>query len=202
MRSIRAILPMFCFAVLLTSCIKVSRRKFSFNFVTGEIQQVYRDLSSNLSPRKDSNAKDCDDATECSPAKDWAGLKEMVAEKKPEFDSDVVEDISKVLFEENKVLCGRKIQKVKCPKCFPSKAAILSYLHDKDWRFDLVNDEVVLFLPPEKKIISTNGQSVTTSSNSVIIWPQDTTKFEYEVSEDSTGVTSLLPYYLKEKNGK
>ena len=97
------------------------------------------------------------------------------------------------------MLCARKIQKVKCPKCFPSKAAIMAYLHDKDWRFELINDEVVLFLPSGKKIESTNGQKVTTPNNSMIFWPQQSSNFEYVVTEQNSGGTSLLPNYLEEK---
>lgn len=56
-------------------------------------------------------------------------------------------------------------------------------MHDKDWRFELINEEVVLFLPSDKKIDSTKGQKVTTPKNSLIIWPQETRKFEYVVTE-------------------
>ncbi|MBU0544171.1 MAG: hypothetical protein KKH97_02380 [Proteobacteria bacterium] len=122
----------------------------------------------------------------------------MITEQKSEFDPEVVEDISKGMFEEKNVLCARKIQKVKCPKCFPSKAAILAYVHDKDWRFELINEEIVLCLPRGKKIVSTNGQMVTTPKNSLIFWPQETSSFEYVVTEQWTEGTSLLPYYLKE----
>ena len=192
MKTIRAVVVSTSFAVLLTGCVTVSQHRFSFDFDTGEVRRVYYDLTS----RQGANEKDY------SVTNDWATLKEMIAEQKPEFDPEVVEDISKGLFEENKVLCARKIQKVKCPKCFPSKAAILSYVHDKDWRFELINEEVVLFLPSGKNIISTNGQKVTTPKNSLIFWPQETRNFEYAVSEQNSGGTSLLPYYLEEKNVK
>ena len=177
-------------AVLLTGCVTVSQHKFSFDFDTGEVRREYSDITSRQEP----------DEKDYSVANDWATLKEMIAEQKPEFDPEVVEDISKDLFEENKVLCARQIQKVKCPRCFPSKAAILSYVHDKEWRFELINEEVVLFLPSSKNIVSTNGQKVTTPKNSLIIWPQETRNFEYAVAEQWSGGTSLLPSYLEEKN--
>lgn len=192
MKTIRVVVVSISFAVLLTGCVTVSQYKFSFDFDTGEVRREYYDLTS----RQGANEKDY------SVTNDWATLKQMIAEQKPEFDPEVVEDIFKGLFEENKVLCARKIQKVKCPKCFPSKAAILSYVHDKDWRFELINEEVVLFLPSGKKIISTNGQKVTTLKNSLIFWPQETRNFEYVVTEQWLGGTSLLPYYLEEKNVK
>lgn len=192
MKTLRFVLVSIGLAVVLTGCITVSQHKFSFNFDTGEVRWEYYDLTS----RKGTDEKDY------SVTNDWATLKQIVAEQKPEFDPEVVEDISKGLFEENKVLCARKIQKIKCPKCFSSKAAILSYVHDKNWRFELINEEVVLFLPSDKKIISTNGQKVTTPKNSLIIWPQETRNFEYVVTEQWSGGTSLLPYYLEEQNLK
>jgi hypothetical protein len=78
----------------------------------------------------------------------------------------------------------------------------MAYLHDKDWRFELMNDEVVLFFPSGKKIVSTNGQKVTTLNNSMIFWPQKSSNFEYVVTEQNSGGTSLLPNYLEEKNLK
>jgi hypothetical protein len=164
----------------------------SFSFDTGEVSREYCDLRS----------KQGGDEKNYSISNDWAELKRMVAEQKPEFDPDVVEEISKELFEEDNVLCARKIQKVKCPKCFPSKAAIMTYIHDKDWRFELINNEVTLFLPGDKRIVSTNGQKVTTLNNSMIFWPQEDSNFEYVIAEQYSGGTSLLPNYLEEINLK
>ena len=192
MKTIRNGVLIISLAVLLTGCLTASQYKFWFDADTGEIRREYYDLTS----RRGADEKDY------SVTKDWALLKEMIAEQKPEFDPEVIEDVSKTLFEENKVLCARKIQKVKCPKCFPSKAALLSYVHDKDWRFELINEEVILFLPSGKKIVSTNGQMLTTSKNSLILWPNDTKKFEYVVSEQWSGGTPLLLYYLEEKDLK
>lgn len=103
------------FAILLTGCITVSQYRFSFDFNTGEVRLEYCDIRS----RRGADEKDY------SVTKDWDSLKEIIAEQKSEFDPEVVEDISKGMFEEKNVLCARKIQKVRCPKCFPSKAAIL-----------------------------------------------------------------------------
>lgn len=192
MEMIRVAVVSIVLAVLLSGCITVSRYKFSLDLDTGEIIREYY----NLTSREGVDEKDY------SAAKDWATLREMVSEQKPEFDAEVIEDISKGLFQEKEMLCGRKIQKVKCPKCFPSAAALLSYVHDEDWRFELINGEVVVVLPGSKRIVSTNGQSLTTPKNSFIIWPQETRKYEYLVAEQWSGGTSLLPSYLEEKRGK
>jgi hypothetical protein len=192
MKIIGVLFVSISFAVLLAGCITVSEYRFSFNFDSGEVRREYHDLTS----------KQGFDEKDYSVSNDWAELKQIIAEKKPEFDPEVVKDISGELFEENKVLCARKIQKVKCPKCFPSKAAIMAYVHDKDWRFEMINEEVVLFLPLGKKIVSTNGQKVSTPKNSVIFWPQENSNFEYVVTEQFSGGTSLLSNYLGEKNFK
>ncbi|MFC1452018.1 hypothetical protein ACFLSJ_01585 [Verrucomicrobiota bacterium] len=179
-------------AVLVTGCVTVSQYRFSFNSETGDVMREYYDLTSRQGP----------DEKDYSVTNDWATLKRLIVEPEPEFDPEVVEDISRGLVEEDNALCARKIQKVKCPRCFPSKAALLSYLHDKEWRFELIHEEVVLFLPSGKRIVSTNGQKVTTPKNSLIFWPQETSNFEYVVTEQWSGGTSLLPYYLEEKNVK
>jgi hypothetical protein len=192
MKTIRIVAMSTSLAVFLAGCVTVSQYKFSFDFDTGAVRREYYDLSS----RPGADEKDY------SVTNDWATLNDIIAEKKPEFDPEVVEDTSKELFEEHNVLCARKIQKVKCPKCFPSKATLLAYVHDKDWRFELINEEIVLYVPSGKKIVSTNGQKVTTPKNSLIFWPQETSSFEYVVSEQWSEGTSLLPFYLKEKNAE
>lgn len=188
MKTIFCVVINISFAILLTGCITVSQYRFSFDFDTGEVRREYYDIRS----RRGADEKDY------NVTKDWDSLKEIIAEQKSEFDPEVVEDISKGMFEEQNVLCARTIQKVRCPKCFPSKAAILSYVHDKDWRFELINEEIVLFVPNGKEIVSTNGQKVTTPKNSLIFWPQESSRFEYVVTEQWSEGTSLLPYYLKE----
>ncbi|MCK7513101.1 MAG: hypothetical protein MZV70_59820 [Desulfobacterales bacterium] len=114
----------------------------------------------------------------------------------------MVEDVSKELFQEKEVLSARKVQKVKCPRCFPSRAAIMTYVHANGWRFEMINDEVVLFLPSGSKIVSTNGQKVTTAKNSMIFWPRESVNFEYVVTEQHSGGISLLPNYLEERKLK
>lgn len=190
MKTIGVLFFSFSLAVLMAGCLTVSQYRFSFNFDSGEVRREYCDIRS----------KQGGDEKSYSVLNDWSGLKQMIAEQKNEFDPDVVEDISKELFEENNVLCARKTQKVKCPRCFPSKAAVMSYLHDKDWRFELINDEVSLFLPSSRKIVSTNGHKFATPNNSMIFWPKESSSFQYVVTEQNSGGTSLLPNYLEEKN--
>jgi hypothetical protein len=174
MKRIAPALPLAFVAALLSGCLAVARYSFSFDFATGEAQWTYYDIGSDKSDCKD-------EKDECSMAKDWADLKEMVAKKQVNNDHDpnVVEDVSKTLFEQNKTLCGRHVEKVKCPKCFPSKVAVLSYLHDKDWRFEVINKEIVAFVPTGKKVLSTNGQKAITARNSIITWPEEATIFNY-----------------------
>lgn len=178
--------------LLLTGCVTVSQYRFSLHSDTGEVRREYYDLTS----RQGANEQDY------SVTNDWATLKKLVADREPEFDPEVVEDVSKALFEEKNVLCARKVQRIKCPRCFPNKAALLSFIHDKEWRFEMINEEVVLFLPSGKRVVSSNGQTVTTPRNSLIFWPQATTHFAYVVSEQYSGGTSLLSCYLEEQEKK
>ena len=119
-------------------------------------------------------------------------------ETKPEYDPDVVQEVSKTIFQEKDVLSGAKTQKVRCPKCFPTKAAVLAFLHDEGWRFEMLNEEVFLFVPKDKSVISSNGRIIKTANNALIVWPGDATKFEYVVADTSAGGEPLLPFYLRE----
>jgi hypothetical protein len=167
----------------------VSEYTFSLDAGSGEVKREYRNLTSRPGPNEQNY----------SVTNDWAQLKKMLASPDPEFDPEVVAEVSRELFQDDKVLSGRKIQKVKCPKCFPSKAALLAYLHPKEWRWEAINGEVLLFLPEGKKIIATNGQPLNSAKNAIIAWPEGTNRFDYVVSEQWSGGESLLPYYLKEQ---
>jgi hypothetical protein len=173
----------------MTGCLTVSQYSFSFDYSTGKSTRIYHDIRS----------KKGGDEKGYSVEKDWKELKRITQDKDPTLDPEVVDEVSKELFQEDGLLSGKKHQKVICPKCFPSKAALLSYLHPEEWRFEMVNDEIFVFLPSGNKIVSTNGISVTTQMNALIIWPSDTDKFEYVVSEPHSGGESLLPFFLKER---
>lgn len=175
--------------VLLAGCVTVSEQSFSLDAATGEVRREYRNLTSRQGPNEQ----------DYSLTNDWARLKEMAGDSKPEFDPEVVADVSRELYQDGKVLSGRKFQKVKAPKCFPSKAALLAFLHPQDWRWEIRNGEVLLFLPEGKKIISTNGQLLNSAKNAIIAWPQETNRFEYIVGEQWSGGESLLPCYQKER---
>jgi hypothetical protein len=180
-----------CF-MLMNGCLTAERYSFTFDYETGRVVMVYHNIGSQ-------KGSECDYSTE----KDWEDLKELIADTKPQYDPDVVEEITKELFEENGVLSGRKILKVKCAKCYPSKAAVLSLFHpdQEKWRFEMSNGELFLFLSYGNKIVNTNAKIVKTKSNQILVWPKDAKKIEFAVVE--SGVfkgASLLPYYQKEKD--
>ena len=175
--------------ILMAGCVTVSEYSFSFDYDTGEVRREYRNLASRQAPNEQNY----------SVTNDWAQVKKMQADPKPEFDPEVVADISRELYQDGKVLSGRKLQKVQAPKCFPSKAALFAYLHPQDWRWEMRNGEVLLFLPEGKKIIATNGHPLSSAKNAIIAWPQETNRFDYVVSEQWSGGESLLPYYQKEQ---
>jgi hypothetical protein len=179
-----------CF-ILMNGCLTAERYSFTFDYDTGRVEMIYHDIRSQKGSENDYSVE-----------KDWEYLKELILDTKPEYDPDVAEEIAKELFEENGVLSGRKILRVTCPKCFPSKAAIFSMFHDsQEWRFEIINDELLLFISAGKKIVSTNAKIVKTKSNQILVWPKDAKKIEFAVREGGMfGGVSLLPYYQKEKD--
>ncbi len=174
---------------LLAGCLTVSEQAFFLDAASGDVRREYRDLGSRQAP----NEKDY------SVTNDWAQLKQMLGDPKPEFDPEVVAEVSRELYRDGSVLSGRKLQKVRAPKSFPSKAALLAFLHPQDWRWEIRNGEVLLFLPEGKKIAATNGQPLNSAKNAIIAWPQETNRFEYVIREPWSGGESLLPLWEREQ---
>jgi len=180
-----------CF-MLMNGCLTAERYSFTFDYDTGRVEMIYHDIRSQKGSENDYSVE-----------KDWEYLKELIVDTKPEYDPDVAEEIAKELFEEGGVLSGRRILRIKCPKCFPSKAAILSLFHpDKEkWRFEVINKELFLFLSYGNEIVSSNAKIVKTKSNQILVWPKDAKKIEFVAREGGLfGGVSLLPYYQKEKD--
>jgi hypothetical protein len=176
-------------AVLTQGCLTVMEESFKLNAETGMVEQGYHDIRS----RKGLQEKDY------SIEDDWKGLKKLI-EEELELDKDVVKAMSKELFEEDKTLAAKVKMQIKCPKCFPDRAAILAFIYQehKDWRFEVINDELFLYVPPNRKIVSTNGKKVETKANSLIIWEEDATVLEFRVTGVNAGGQSLLPFYRKD----
>ncbi len=191
----KKIIFLFCLCacfMLMNGCLTAERYSFTFDYETGRAVMVYHNIGSLKSD-------ECDYRVE----QDWEYLKELIQDTKPEYDSDVVEEATKELFEENGVLSGRRIIRVKCAKCFPSKAAVLSLFHpdEEKWRFEIINDELFLFLSYGNKIVGTNAKIIKTKSNQILVWPKDAKKIEFVAREGGLfGGVSLLPYYQKEKD--
>ncbi len=189
MKRLIFILPIL---LILSGCLTREEYSFKFNYKNGRVEKIHH----NVCSKKGFDEKDY------SPEKDWALLKETIKEIREKYDKDVIESVSTELFQEGDTLSAKEIYKVKCPKCFPSKTAILSMLHDDEkWRFEIINKEIFAFVPPGKSILNSNGQNIVTEHNNIIIWPEDQEAFEYTVKESTAGGESLLPFYLKEKGG-
>lgn len=182
----------------LTGCITLSEYRFSFDYETGKLERVYHDLRSKKGPSEE----------DYSVENDWAHLKKLVADEKPEFDPDVVKKQYTELFEKDGVLCGRQSHVVGCPKCFPSKVDVLAYVEKDAWhsgRYEEINGEIILFLPGGKKTLWSNGRIIETNRNTLIVWEAETNRFEYlvrETSPQNTGGEPLLPFFLKEQDAE
>lgn len=185
-----AVVPLF-----LAGCLMVGQNEYKLDAQTGIFESTYHDIRSEFlgsTPDKEEGRQS-----------DWKQLKEMTQAASPDFDANVIENVSRGLFAEDKVLSGKKVYKVKCPACFPSKAALLTMLHSKEdekgeWHFEAVNDETLLVIPSGKKVVATNGTLLKTPNNNVIVWPSNTVTFEYRVDNSQVGGESLLPFYLQE----
>lgn len=176
---------------IISGCLTVAKSDYKFAYPLGQFEASYHDIRSAKGVTEE----------DYSLERDWAILKERVAKGEKEHDPEVIEYVSGNLFQEGETLSAKLEERVKCPKCFPSKAAILTMLHDDDWHWKDVKGDVLLALPSGKKVIITNGQTFATDKNNYIIWPEGTEVFEYSVAEKSKG-ESLLPHYLTERSGK
>lgn len=190
MKRILGVLSLFAGMFILTGCIVVAQQRFDFDYETGEVTFTYHDIRS----MKKSGEKDY------STQKDWELLLKLVEGKSKEYDAEVAVVTHRELFQEQKHLSGRKTIRIKCPKCFPAKDTVLSFLHEKEWRFETVNDEIILFAPPGKKVVSANGKILQTQKNSIGVWPVETTRFSYTIEDQNFGGDSLLSFYLKSRN--
>ncbi len=174
--------------VFISGCLTYEKSTWTFDYDAGRMIMVFQDIRSS----RNSDIEN-----------DWKNLKEDL--KNPDFpfkfNPEVFELTGKELFEENGVLSCRIILKVKSPERFPSKAAILSEFFRKEYPSVVSKGEIFLFIPLSEKIISSNGQIIKTKYNSILIWPEDTVKFEIVGPGEGSGVESLLPYYQKEKGG-
>lgn len=183
----------FCLVVLgclvfINGCLTYEKSTWTFDYDTGRITLVFQDIRS-------SRTSDIED--------DWKELKEDLKDPHSpfKFNPEVFELITKELFEENGMLSGRMILKVKSPERFPSKAAILSEFFRQEYPSVVSKGEIFLFIPIGEKLISSNAQILKTKHNHILIWPEDTVKFEIVGPGEGSGVESLLPYYQKEKEG-
>ncbi|MFB3883594.1 MAG: hypothetical protein ACE144_00120 [Thermodesulfobacteriota bacterium] len=184
----------FCLVVLgcllfINGCLTYEQSTWTFDCDTGRITLVFQDIRSS----KSSDVED-----------DWKELKKLKEDLKDpqspfKFNPEVFELITKELFEENSALSGRIILKVKSSEHFPSKAAIVTEFFRQEYPSVVSKGEIFLFIPIGEKIISSNAQIVETKHNHILIWPEDTVKFEIVGPGEGSGVGSLLPYYKKER---
>jgi hypothetical protein len=177
---------------LLTGCPTPRQYSFRINTATGACEVVYGDLRS-------------EEKSDSGMAGDWTILKGMAASRDSTFDSTVVKVVSQQLFKQDTVLSGKRVYKVKCPKCFPSKVAMLEYLRkaalalDERLSWREVNGDIYLFCAEDLGLRQTNGTVLHAPHSDIAVWSGADTLFEFAFGPDSVEAgRSLLPYYLKE----
>jgi hypothetical protein len=176
----------------LSGCITYERYSFKFNYKTGEVEKIYHGLKT---------AKGMDEK-DYTAERDWETLKRQTEEFRNQYDQDIIEPIHSELFKENNILSGKEKLIVKLPKAFPSVSEILKRLHSEDnyesnLDFRIINGELFLFLPKDKKIESTNGKILESNGNNIIAWSNEQYIYEFTIKITSNG-KSLLPFYLKD----
>ncbi len=185
---------LFILALCLGSagCLSYQQYTFKFDFNTGDVIKEYSDIRTQKGGGDE----------EYSPGKDWELLKARVGEDfGKEYDPDVIKPVRAELFQEGEVLSGRETFTVQSPKAFPSKVAILERLladTDQDLEFLAIKGEIFL-VSGNKNITSSSGKKIVTEKNCFIVWPQEAVVFDFSLPEGPSGGTSLLSFYLSEK---
>jgi hypothetical protein len=177
---------LFASLLFINGCLTYNQGTWVFDYGTGEVVHVYHDIGS-------SKGSDIE--------KDWEDLKQCLRDPQPllDYEPELLEVVKTELFEENGSLSGRILLKIKSPERFLSKAVVLAKLFEGKFRAEIINGEVFLFIPIHEQIISSNAQILKTKSNYILIWPEDTVRFEIRFVGEKGRGKSLLPYYLKKK---
>lgn len=177
--------------IVFSGCLTAQERAYKLDTATGLFEVVYHDLRSAQE----------DDAPEGSLEEDW----KMVQDNLQEIDDYIPEVISvksKELFQEGDVLSAKAVYQVHCPRCFPSTAELLAMLNHDDLDVDVINGELFLMFPTGTLLTSANGQIIKTEKNTIVVWPESASIFEYTVNDQSKGGVSLLERHLQEIKNK
>lgn len=174
-------------SLTLTGCLNVKEGEYKYNVEKGLFEVTFHDIRSEKQSQDHSNHAE----------KDWADLKDAL-NKKDDFDPAIIRILAKDLYQEGKVLSAKLLYQVNCPKCYGNPIDILKILNS-DGRWEVINDEVLLFFQKGKQIVSTNGKLVQTEKNTICVWPLDTKNFEYTITYETSDGVSLLDKYLAEK---
>ncbi len=177
----------------LSGCVIYKSESFLFDDKTGTLKLTFHDLCSMKEP----------DNKDYSVSADWTKLKDELRSHKEESVPTLFKEVSRSLYQENKGLSGKVTYTLLDFKNKPDKTNILLSF-GKDYRFMVIQDEIYLFLPSDRKIVSSNGQTFSTTKSTIIVWPLDEEDFEFtealaKIDTEKSALESLLPNYLKEQ---
>jgi hypothetical protein len=174
---------LFAFFLFVNGCLTYDHGSLTFDYGKDEVIEVFHDIGSE----KGSDIE-----------KDWETLKGYVLNPQSWSDSKSLEGVKAELFEENGALSGRIFLRVKSIESFSSKAAVLAKLFEN--RAEMIDGEIFLFIPIREMIItSSNAEILKTKSTQILVWPENTVRFEICFAGEGQKEKTLLPYYLKEK---
>jgi len=190
MKKLLIVLPL---CLLLSGCLTFQKFTFTFDYASGRTEMIYHDI------RSQTEVDDKENGIE----EDWASLQELVdGGYAKDLDSDVVKPVKAELFQEEKVLSGKKVLEVQLPKAFPSKTALLERLlgnENEAFLIKTINDEIFLFTG-SMEVLSANGTILKSPGNNMVVWPADKALFEFTVDQGDVAGESLLPLFLDNEN--
>jgi len=177
---------------LLCQCYFAQAYTYRIDTGSGRLTVTYHDLRS-------------DGEGDSAVAGDWNSVKEAAASRESGIDTQLFVFDTAVLFIEDSVLSGRQEFRVRCPRCFPSSAALLETIISDHNGFQVqrLGEDVLLRADTGINVYSTNGQRARTANATYIVWSGDDTvlQFSWTQHEDDTGVSLLQCYLADQRKG-
>jgi hypothetical protein len=176
----------------LVHCYLARAYTYEINTGTGRFTAIYHDIRS-------------DGQTDSAIAADWQNLREAVSSDEPDVDTAIFRYDTTLLFVEDSVLSARQEFRVRCPRCFPSSAALLETLLEGHSGFSVqrINKDVLLVADTGIELRAANGSVARTEHGTYVFWSEEDTllSLTWSQPEQDTGI-SLLPYYRKSARAK
>jgi hypothetical protein len=186
----RILLAAATVALTLTSCYFPRTYGYKLNTRSGVLELTYHDIRSEA--QEDSSRQT-----------EFAELRGLLTAVDTLYDSGVVALKGREMFQEDSVLSGRRTYQIRCPKCFPSNAAMLEYALRGNFEAKVQDHSgtVLMLIDTNTTVVSTNAEVLKGKNAVVLAWGAEDTVLQFALRSHDTDTagTSLLPYYLKDR---